>query len=289
MSASEFSGIDGLKGIEPVGAVLSVGKKGPSGAPVQKDVFHLLEPHPDSRDRRHPHPLFGPFTSAKDEYRKTVTLQLVHQTRDECFQHHLKMFKNPNGPNHPQKVPACVGNGTRSRRFFGMNGEEADFRDGPCLNSKCEFRIGNKPACKPWFRLLARIIWRDSNMPTMLVKLQSASWYSTKAALGFFDHIDAAARMVGLKSYSLGGFTFTATVSERTSPQKKRRYPVLVFSPLTDATSWCLAQVDRYERIGKIMPSEAVASLTDQSGEGSTTIDVQDYLAHMPGQLRGDQ
>ena len=64
-------GIEGLQGREPIAAALSVGVKGPSGAPVEKDRFHVLRSHAQTaqvRGRstliREPHPSFGSFNAA---------------------------------------------------------------------------------------------------------------------------------------------------------------------------------------------------------------------------------
>ena len=37
-------GIAGIKGREPIGAVLSLGIKGPSGNPIDRDFWHVLNP-----------------------------------------------------------------------------------------------------------------------------------------------------------------------------------------------------------------------------------------------------
>jgi hypothetical protein len=40
-----YDGIEGLQPRLPLGAALTIGVKGPSGAPTQTDRFHFVSPH----------------------------------------------------------------------------------------------------------------------------------------------------------------------------------------------------------------------------------------------------
>ncbi len=300
---TKLRGIDGLIGREPVGAVLSVGIKGPSGNPVEKDRFHLLEPRPKTKtiqryqksvniEVRDHHPRFRPFNEAPAVERQTVNCQIVHQDELQCFDYHLLAYRAKGHPSHPKRRPFCVGDGERAERYVGLVDGEHRFEDIVCPHDRCEFRVraktpnGLRPAtCKPWGRLLFRIVWRTGNLPTTLVKWSTGGWASIKNALGFFDYVRESAHMIlGDRPYTLGGFEFTLTLGEGTDPEQRTRFPVVSFSPLTDPVDFFVAQVDRFERIGQVMgpllehekePLALEHEPPEQSG--------QDWLDHNPG------
>lgn len=287
-------GIQGLIGREPVGAVLSVGKKGPSGNPVEKDRFHLLDPMPDGNNRRHPHPRFKPFNDAEPADRRVVVGQLVHQSELQCFGYKLLAYRAKGHPSHPRRLPFCEGDGIRARRYVGLINEEHTFEDIVCPNDKCEFRVRPKtgrglgPAtCKPWSRLLFRILWNGGNLPSMLVKYTTGGWATTKNMIGLFDQIRDMATMVlgNGRPYTLGGFEFTMTLGEGTNPEQHTRYPVVTFAPLTDPIHHFMGQVDRYERIGKVMGPPLLESKKEPItfDHEPPEQDGQDFLDHMPG------
>ena len=91
------NGIKDLVGREPIAAALAVGIKGPSGAPTERDRFHILRSHAQTANFgnrtglvREPHPSFNPFNAAQPGDRQTVKARLAHATIDECWTYKLK-------------------------------------------------------------------------------------------------------------------------------------------------------------------------------------------------------
>lgn len=303
MSNDYPSGIAGLEPREPYGAVLSIGVKGDRGNPVEKDRFHILEPLPQKRGRdlvRAHHPRFASFNTARPELRRMVFCQLVHATRDECFDHHLLNYLVKGYPVHPQGLPFCVGNGITAKRYTGFD-EAAGvhrFADIACPHDRCEFRQppqlqgGRRGpvACKPWMKLLFRLVWPPkiladgtevpSSLPAVETLFTSASWNTTKRALGLFKAIDDRAKMIlGDRSYSLGGFVFSMTLGEKTNPQEQSRFPVVDFAPATDPIEFFERQLDRTKRVAEILGPER-SLLTEGP---ATRAHSNNYLAHIPG------
>ena len=133
MTYNQPQGIAGLKGREPVGAALTIGIKGANGAPTEKDRFHIVWPRENPAGIRPHHPAFKRFNEAPVDKRTLVLGDLVHATRAECFEFSYRNQKSAGQPAHPNKVPFCVGNGDRARRYFGLDKEGAhDFRDIVC-------------------------------------------------------------------------------------------------------------------------------------------------------------
>lgn len=234
---SEFDGIEGLKGREPVGAALTIGiKDRAKGFPIEKDRFHLVQPR-EADGRRAYLPVFEAFNTAAPDLRRFIQGNLVHTSRIECFEHYLKNQVGPQRKSHPNKRPFCIGDGTHAMRWMG--GDPDDFRQITCPHDKCEFRQGKPVPCKPWMRFLFRLRWKEgSKWPTPLTKFTSGSWFTVSNFLGFFDYVDRAAAGVGLQSYSLMGFPFTLQLTEQTKASEKTRFPVVTISPEADPIEW---------------------------------------------------
>jgi hypothetical protein len=297
-------GIAGLVPREPYGAVLAAGRKGPKGNPIEKDRFHVLEPAARKRGRddvRDHHILFRAFNNAPPERRRTVLGQLVHATVDECFTHSMLAYKVAGKPSHPAGVPFCVGNGVEARRYMGWDEAKQDHRfdDIACPHERCEYRQAismpgrdkDRPApCAPWMRILFRLVWAPriledgtripSSLPAMEVLMKSKGWNTVKRALGFFKAIDDRAKMVlGDRPYSLGGFAFSLTISEKTNKLVKSRFPVIDFAPMSDPVDFFTKQLDRTQRVAEILGPER--SLLTQGPD--TQEYAKQYLAHVPG------
>ncbi len=267
-------GIAGLTGREPVGAVLTIGVKGPSGAPIEKDRLHIVWPQENAQGIRERHPRFRVFNDAKPERRQIVYGQLVHPSRADCFEFNYRNQFTPGQPAHPGKVPFCVGNGETARRW---NGDE--FVEMACPGEKCEFRMKkNRPPCKPWMRLLFRLVWNPEGLPTPLTKYTSGSWNTIRNAVGFFDHLERQATALGFVDYSLMGFRLALQLTEKSNAKMKTRFPVLSFTPLDDPIEFFTRQLDHRDRI----ETHAVAALTDASQTDPDT-EAEDWRNHVPG------
>lgn len=270
---NNLQGIAGLEGREPIGAAVTIGVKGPSGAPTERDRFHVVEVNPDANDRRPHHRAFSFFNGLPPDKRRLLRGNLVHATVAECFEYHLKA-QSVKGKSHPQKRPFCVGNGETAVRWMG--GDADNFKEIECPHDRCEFRVesGGKPApCKPWMRLLFRLTWDDATqaalaakghpaLPSMTVKFTSGSWNTTRNVVGFFEQFEGTARSLGIQNAQVFGLPFTMQLSERTNSQRKSRFPVVSMTPSMDLIEFLMAQRESLAKLGAVPRHEA---LTDQS------------------------
>lgn len=251
--------IKGLEGREPVGAVLTIGVKHKErGFPTETDRFHLVNPREES-GIRHLHPGFASFNAAQADKRRLIRGNIVHASRAECFEYFLKaqVLKAA----HPDKKPACVGDGVHATRWEGPGAD--DFYEIKCPHERCEFRLTDPPKCKPWARLLFRIRWQDGvALPTPLVKYTTGSWNTTSNLLGFFEYIENTARQLGLESYSLFGFPFTMSLAYQTKASAKSRFPVVTISPEQDPVAFFHAQ---RQSIAQLQQAPRYEALEDHS------------------------
>lgn len=276
-----YTSIAGLQPKEPIGAVLSVGRKTADGTRIQPkttDRFWLVMPDM-ANGVRDLHPAFRAFNSlgewegdqdgakreAERAMRRSVRGMLVHVTRAECFEHHLKAQRLPRHDTHPNDIPTCVGDGAQATRWV-----KGEFRSIVCPNEACEFRQGEATPCKPWMRLLFRIEWPDGNpLPKPLVKLTSRSWNSTAAFLGLFGEIERRAKALGLERYSLAGLRILITLSKKTSRKGGgRAFPVLRPSIDMDLEAFLFAQHQRFQTIG----GAPIAALTDRAEQDPAVV-----------------
>lgn len=257
-------GIEGLTGREPVGAVLTVGHKSSKGNPEHTDRFYLVMPQ-EVDGVRQQHGAYKAFNEAAPERRVAIRGNLVHSKPEQCFEHGLAAQVLPGLPQHPQKRPACSGDGRRAERWDGTKMQVID-----CPNEKCQFRQaqGDKPVpCKPSMRLLFRIRWADgSPLPPMLVKFTSHAWNTTANVLGFFEHIETQAENLGLRDFSLYGFPFqlTLTKKKRKAPDGSvgRAFPIVQITPEQDVIEFLLQQQQKLQTLGA--ERRVVALLDDE-------------------------
>lgn len=275
----EHHGIEGLTGRDPIGAAITIGRKGPSGAPIETDRFFIVMPVDTlvGQHRVRPlHPSFVAFNEADPKHRQSIRGNLVHASQSDCMDYNLRaqvLSPLSKWPAHPQKRPACSGDGKRATRFFGFadDGSE-DWREIECPNERCEFRIGAKKLCKPFARFLFRPHWESNKLPTPLMKLTTGSWHSVSALVGFFDYVSEQARNLGMESFSLFGLPFVLTLSTKTKPQDKQRFPVLSISPEVDLVQFFLSQRDTADRLGGgSSPRLLAASLADDTDEDAAS------------------
>jgi len=214
VSRRYFSGIKGLVGREPVGAILRVGRKGSDGYPVDRNRFFIAKTTQDKGGRKPMHPAFSTFNNrGSAEACSTVRLAIMHGTPDQCFEAYLRCHKKPNvsnrggkAENPPNQMPWCTGDGMVATRWDGET-----FVDQHCLNEQCPLRQpgsghrGQGRACKPHTRLLAQLIWgskavdTDSDtgeikpFPTTLIRFTSNSWNTASNLKGYFGWWDQQA------------------------------------------------------------------------------------------------
>lgn len=286
-----MSGIKGLDAKEPVGAVLTVGHKGPKGNPTDTDRFFIVSVFETPEKIRPPHPDFADFNRVAPDHKPSVIHgRLVHGKREQAFIHHLKaqVLVKLNDPArklaHPDKRPACEGDGVKAKRWNGKTGADESFDEIPCPNELCEFRKepdGGRPTpCKPWMQILFRPEWRNGEtFPSPLMKLTSGSWNNARAFLGFFEYIEQQAKIMGLEDASLYGLPFTLTLSRKTKPSATRSFPVMSIAPDGDLQRFLFAQA------ASKVHHPAVAALTDGRDWNEEKADLDTISAGIPREM----
>lgn len=233
---------------EPIGCALSIGRKGPNGAPIDKHRFFVVRPVADARGsagKRDPHPAYNEFNRlgpdagkrdgertpegrAHDELRATVRGILVHGDKHECWTENLQADKLE-GHIHPRGGPSCVGNGCTAERWIG-----GAYVPIACPGRRCEFmqpttdRNGRKarPPCHPHVKLIFQLRMKATSL---LCKFTSNGWESSDSVKGFFDFIEQQARFLGVDHVSTYGLPFALTLASKTGDGS--RYTVAHMSP----------------------------------------------------------
>jgi hypothetical protein len=280
-----FQGIDGLNGSnqQPWGAVVTIGEKGPSGAPTNTDRFFIKKAQAETTEFRgrnalvrRNHPDFEKYNRLDDlRWRQTIRFNLVHSVHlrdgwasvEPCFQFQLKAQQLPRIQGHPKKVPTCVGDGIKARRYAGEKNGEHVFNDIDCPHRLCQFRQGSSPSCKPSSRFAFQLRWHDgSSLPTPLVKFVTHSWHNTnKAFIPFFNFLHEQAMALGATDYSLYGLPGVMTLG-RKSMGNNRSVPVVSvstdFPPGVTLQEFFLAQRTKLKELSGIVP---LRQITDDS------------------------
>jgi len=249
--------IAGLQSKEPVGAVLTVGTKGPNGAPTDRDRFYIKVPDSQGNERV-PHPAFGEFNGAEPKYRQSMTCVLVHATEAECFEWHRKAQKFPAPFKNHSKLPSCTGDGTTAKRL-AMVGDKVEFKEIPCPNDLCQYAIApnerTPPCCKPWARLLFQPVWPAGTKlaiqgRTPLMKFTTQSWHTIAGLVGMFKHISEQAALLGVQhGVNLYGLPFEMTLIQKSDAEKKSKFPVVRFSPTVNLQEFLIRQAQRVQQL----------------------------------------
>ncbi len=278
-------GIAGLTGKEPIGAALTVGKKGSNGAPTEKDRFHIMLPVATTAEfktssgkaysslKRDPHPSFNTFNSAAPETRKIVPARLVHAVEKECFEYKMAAQQiTVNGVllKHPKKAPVCTGDGVHAQRW---DEKAQKYVEIPCPGDRCPFT--QKPAsgptpCKPWMRFIARFDFPPNpatgrGLPSIPFKYTSASWNTVGAFKGFFDSFTNSCRGMGIDPalVPLFGLPVVLMLAKKDDPVAKTEFPIVSISVAGDGDllAWIQFQAARLGEVRKMIGM--VPALTD--------------------------
>jgi hypothetical protein len=254
-----YRDIDGLHGREPVGAVLTVGRKSSEkGNPVETDRFFIVQPN-EERGIRPQHPSYQPFNGADVKLRQSVAGNFVHATIAEAWSYHLAAIRLPKPhPNAPDMRPTCTGDGRAATRYMG---EQRGFEQIPCPNSLCEYRQGEPPSCRPFGRLYFRPRWTGGKLPELLFKYETRAWRTISNIVGFFAHVSTQAEHLGLipprpegaefnPLCPIYGLPFVLTMGRRTQAKKQRSFPVVTISPDVDLVSFYLGQRKQLAEMG---------------------------------------
>lgn len=285
--SERYGTIAGLVGPDPVGAVLTIGTKGVSGAPTDRDRFYLKSVFAQDVGgvlRKEPHPAFASFNSAPAEKRKTIRGVIVHARREDCFEAGLAAQKIKGLPSHPKKIPTCCGNGIEATRYFGKKEDGSDdFRVIRCPHDLCPQRIGKVKECAPAMRFLFRIQWNEGvQLPRILVRFVSKSWNTAKNFVGFMDYVAEQAKAFGLTDYSLFGLPFVLTLTEKTNPEEKSRFPVVTITPEFDLQEFLVWQRKQLESFGGKLALPAPLSAPENSSPEVIAADFADIVPGLP-------
>jgi hypothetical protein len=286
-------GIAGLRGREPIACAVTMGIKGPSGHPVDKDRFWILDSTPTNAEFkksngetykapvRAKHPSFAIFNEAPASRRLSIPAVLAHATVAEMFDDRRQAYRLP-GISHPKKAPACIGNGVDAIRWTP---DREDYMPIACPGERCPFTVApndRTPApCKPTTRLLARFNWpveritdpatgkvTERRLPNLPFKFISGGWNTAGAILGFFETFERNCRALGVDPLAvpLFGLPVLLTLTERTNPKSQSRFPTvsLQINGDADMLTWIEMQLRRREEVQALAVSgRPLLALTD--------------------------
>jgi hypothetical protein len=299
------SGIATLTGRRRVPCTLTIGRKGPNGAPIEKDRFHILTGDPEDRDfqkrdggtykapMRDGHPEYEAFNKAGASYRRSIPIRLQHLTVPEMWEHRYGCASGAKGiPLHPAKAQVCKGNGVIADRWNGDGWSRI-----VCPGELCEYRQSQgldyqqkptKPPCGPWMRLIARFDWtRDGKqLPNRPFKFTSGGWGTTSEFKGFFDEFERLCLGLGVNPLDVPifGMPVRLTLVEKTNPKLKSRYSVV--SPTMDGdddlVSWIGKQLSRRQEFRGLAMAAPLPALTDREQQEPMII-AADYENISPG------
>ena len=297
----DFSGIQGLRGRDPIAAIISVGRKaGPddaqtTGVPIEKAMWHFLQPRGDlvktgrgTQEIRSHSPRFRRYNDAPAQSRTTLAVELAHAELPDAYNARLSKQTGPNRDLTPQSGrPFCEGDGKNARRFRGnIRGEEV-FEPIVCPNDRCEFRQEACPGqyrCKPFVRLLVRPIWPESmQLPSVLVRYVSRSWNTASNFKGLFDEVRKEAAQYGIENINWYGLPLQLTVAMHGNSKKGRRHPVVHPSVLGNVGDWLAEQA---EHRAQLEEKVELLRLTDQSQQDPETI-ARDAHSVTPSTIQG--
>ena len=275
---------------EPVGAVLRIGKKNDRGVPIERDRFYIALPHEDSSGHRPLHPRFNAFNVAPPEHRTFVSGNLVHGSLRDAFdlQRYAYRLPKPAFQPPPSRRPACEGDGMQAIRYLG-DGKRADdeeFRSIPCPGDLCEFAQAG--ICKVRLTILFRPRWAEgAKLPAPLMRFASHAEHNLSSVYGLFDHVADVAHSLRIldakppetQGYAaleeagvpMFGLPFSMTLTERTNPEKRTKFPVVKFAPDGDLVAWLMGVVQQREQLGAaretLLLSPIPASVADDPDE----------------------
>ncbi len=236
----DIRGVDGLKGREPIGCVVSVGRKSEKGHPTDNNRFYIMEYKPSKkiggRPARNFHPRYAKFNDSNDN--TTIWGNLIHRNENDAFHYSLLAYKSPDTKNHPDGKPFCVGDGKKAKRWIENEDGELELTDIVCGNQLCKYQSewkGSKP-CSPRSRLIFQLRWgQNSNLPCLIAMWNTKAWSSTQNIIGMFDHAREAYKSLR-ESYGVQleddfmGIPFQMQLGKATKPSRNQSYPVVTFS-----------------------------------------------------------
>lgn len=290
----EIRGIAGLVGRAPVVAVLRVGRKDERGAPINKDRFYfaeVVERNGDWRKKdgstykavyRPEHPDFAHYHALPPAQRREIRGVLVHDRPEGCWEYARGVQELPAPwPKHPQRAPACRGDGKRAYRFFGdarprgYEQAQVDPQSGYAVISceTCPYLDDEARTCRPKGRFLFRL--DQPGLPPVIVRVATQSWYTVSTIQGFFDHVEEqGGALSGGEIPNLYGLPFVLRLTERSTP--KGTFPVVTLTPAVDLQRWLLTQRQRLAAIqGRIVNAPRLSDADQQAAAAVDFLEIE--------------
>jgi hypothetical protein len=264
----------------PVGAHLTMGKKGPSGAPVNVDRWRLAAPVADGKGRQQSKPDHPDHVGWSSP---SVEVEVVALDWPDALTHDRVAYRLPSVGGRYQHPPdgdsrpwcSCSGDSDVATRWTVGEDGTAAWREMACARDLCP--IAQKGACKLTSRLLCVPIIDGKRGPLTL--LTSRGWESGRRLHGVREALDRAhlgllrlahglpgdvsyreaLAQTGEQPYPVAGLRLTLTIAMKSTGT--RRYPVIVASMAQDPTAWLLGQQARVQQLRETYRAPGLGSV----------------------------
>lgn len=237
-------GIRSLNVTVPIGAAVTMGRKGQRGGVTEKGQFHFVSPYEDSDKVRPYLPAFAPYHRLEPKHRRFLRANLVYGTIAQNFTNRLRMRVFPRHEEEPRArpnmSPVCEGDGEVALRW---QRNEDEFREIVCPDAQCQYRQMDPPLCLPYSEILFRPRWEGMSLPSPVCSLKSeTAWTSAANIAGFFKQLKDQADELLIENPTFYGFPFTIQLVEKTKPEKRRQWWSIVITPEADIVDFLLRQ-----------------------------------------------
>lgn len=272
-------GIKSLHVTVPVGAQVTLGRKGAGGrGVVEKDRFHFVSPYEDSNKIRPYLPEFNEYHRLEPKWRRLLHANLIYGCISQSFTNRLRMREFPKYEEEPRArpnhMPVCEGNGAIAMRW---QRRDDDMLQIACPDKLCQYRQTEPPLCRPFSEFLFRPRWegrwQNAGLPNPVCRLRSeTSWSSAANIAGFFEQLQQQANEMGLEDATFYGFPFTIQMIEKTNPSKRQKWWAVVLTPETDIVDFLRWQRERIRELQAPLPLQAIPDLRDREDDGEVQV-----------------
>lgn len=259
-------GIKSLKATAPIGAVVTMGRKGQRGGITDKGQFHFVSPYEDSNKVRPYLPAFALYHRLEPKHRRFLRANLVYGSIQQSFTNRLRMRVFPKHEEEPRsrpnRAPVCEGNGTKAIRWQRNNDETLEI---VCPDALCQYRLIEPPLCRPFSELLFRPRWKGMSLPSPICSLRSeTAWTSAANIAGFFKQLQEQADELLIENPTFYGFPFSIQLIEKTKPSKNRQWWSIVLTPEADIVEFLLRQREQIHALQAPLELKEVPNLCDR-------------------------
>lgn len=287
----------------PVGCAVTVGRKSREGdldargkqmrigTPIHRDAFFVMRYQTTGTDdsgnpMREYHPAFSAWNNLPASERSIIRGILVGNTRKDNAVQFIGTYADPHDRKCKDGGWWCKGNGEQALRW----NEQALRRDAiPCPDGLCEYRLGEKPLCKPHGRLTFML--RLPGCPALLAEWDTSAWSSGTSLKGMFDWIDnqfeEVKKQVGNQDLVARyfGILFTmqvAVVNRKSKTGQARKYPSVTFAIEGNIFQQTRAELEHVRQIRAELPAPVTVT---PIGEGDPDAEraTRELLEPTPG------